>query len=90
MYLADSLKLGGLLDSANSTRVNLTGFWRQGKRPKWEGSKCVNCATCFHFCPEEAIMFKDGKMVGINYNYCKGCGICANECSRKAIEMINE
>jgi Pyruvate:ferredoxin oxidoreductase and related 2-oxoacid:ferredoxin oxidoreductases, delta subunit len=26
----------------------------------------------------------------INYDYCKGCGICANECPTKAIEMVPE
>jgi pyruvate ferredoxin oxidoreductase delta subunit len=26
----------------------------------------------------------------IDYDYCKGCGICAVECPRKAIEMVPE
>lgn len=26
----------------------------------------------------------------IDYDYCKGCGICANECPTKAIEMVPE
>jgi pyruvate ferredoxin oxidoreductase delta subunit len=26
----------------------------------------------------------------IVYDYCKGCGICANECPAKAIEMVPE
>ncbi|MFP3483271.1 MAG: 4Fe-4S binding protein, partial [Caldivirga sp.] len=25
-----------------------------------------------------------------NYDYCKGCGICANECPVKAIKMVPE
>jgi len=25
-----------------------------------------------------------------DYDYCKGCGICANECPTKAIEMVRE
>jgi Pyruvate/2-oxoacid:ferredoxin oxidoreductase delta subunit len=29
----------------------------------------------------------DGKMTGIDLDYCKGCGICANECMKKAISM---
>jgi len=37
-------------------------------------------------------MVKDGKMVGIDYEHCKGCGICANECPPKAsaIKMVLE
>jgi len=26
----------------------------------------------------------------VDYDYCKGCGICANECPANAIEMKRE
>lgn len=29
-------------------------------------------------------------MVRIDYDYCKGCGICSNVCPVKAIEMVRE
>jgi pyruvate ferredoxin oxidoreductase delta subunit len=25
-----------------------------------------------------------------NFDFCKGCGICANECPAQAIEMVQE
>jgi Pyruvate/2-oxoacid:ferredoxin oxidoreductase delta subunit len=28
--------------------------------------------------------------VKIDYDYCKGCGICAQECPAKAIRMVAE
>ena len=28
--------------------------------------------------------------VEIDYDYCKGCGICAAVCPKKAIEMVQE
>jgi pyruvate ferredoxin oxidoreductase delta subunit len=30
------------------------------------------------------------KIAQINYDYCKGCGVCANECPQDAISMIPE
>jgi pyruvate ferredoxin oxidoreductase delta subunit len=40
-------------------------------------------------CPDVAIALKDGKVVGIDYMHCKGCGICSFECPTdpKSIEM---
>ena len=32
----------------------------------------------------------DGKLVGIDYHHCKGCGICAQECPCGAIDMVGE
>ncbi len=33
---------------------------------------------------------KDEVLFVPDLNYCKGCGICANECPRKAIRMVLE
>jgi pyruvate ferredoxin oxidoreductase delta subunit len=38
------------------------------------------------YCPEGAI----DQNLTIDLNFCKGCGICANECPKKAIEMVRE
>ena len=32
---------------------------------------------------------KDGELV-IDYDFCKGCGICEHQCPAKAIKMIKE
>jgi 2-oxoacid:acceptor oxidoreductase delta subunit (pyruvate/2-ketoisovalerate family) len=47
---------------------------------------CNACDNCWVFCPDIAISRKDGKYV-VNYDYCKGCGICVNECPRDAIQL---
>jgi len=44
---------------------------------------------CWKFCPEPAILIKDGKVL-IDYDFCKGCGICCEVCPKKAISMQRE
>ncbi|MCX6574737.1 MAG: 4Fe-4S binding protein, partial [Candidatus Aminicenantes bacterium] len=41
------------------------------------------------FCPEPAIEVVDEWPV-VDYDYCKGCGICAEECPSKCIVMVEE
>jgi 2-oxoacid:acceptor oxidoreductase delta subunit (pyruvate/2-ketoisovalerate family) len=42
------------------------------------------------YCPDGAIIVEDEKIKEINYDYCKGCGICQNECPKDAITMEAE
>jgi 2-oxoisovalerate ferredoxin oxidoreductase delta subunit len=66
-----------------------TGTWRIFK-PIIDKEKCIKCYRCWIFCPENTIRIeKDGTIV-IDYDYCKGCGVCANECPVKAITMVKE
>mgnify|MGYP001035703274 CR=1 FL=1 len=68
----------------------LTGDWRNYK-PVRNPEKCNMCLTCHIYCPDGAIPFnKETGQIGFDYDHCKGCGICANECPQKAIEMVLE
>jgi pyruvate ferredoxin oxidoreductase delta subunit len=40
------------------------------------------------YCPEGIVT--KSIPVKIDYDYCKGCGICAEECPAKAIRMVAE
>ncbi len=52
---------------------------------------CFECDTCYGVCPDNAIRkLGAGKGYAVDYDYCKGCGICAEECPCGAIEMIKE
>lgn len=61
-----------------------------------EARRCFSCGTCpacdncYIFCPDAAIRhIKDDpfKLYVVDYDYCKGCGICAAECPRACIVM---
>jgi pyruvate ferredoxin oxidoreductase delta subunit len=49
----------------------------------------MKCGVCGAYCPEGVAEIIDGKL-SIDYNYCKGCGICAEECPSHAIRMVSE
>lgn len=52
---------------------------------------CFECDNCFGMCPDDAIKkLGPGLKFEIDYDYCKGCGICANECPAGSIDMIPE
>jgi 2-oxoacid:acceptor oxidoreductase delta subunit (pyruvate/2-ketoisovalerate family) len=63
----------------------------------FEARRCLSCGNCFEcdncygVCPDNAVIkLGPGKRFEINYDYCKGCGICAAECPCGAIEMVAE
>jgi pyruvate ferredoxin oxidoreductase delta subunit len=83
---------GNILEPGTSVEIK-TGAWRQSTKPKWHADRCTQCMQCWLFCPDISIMLdEEGKVCGINYDYCKGCGLCATVCPPKAraIEMVPE
>jgi len=51
--------------------------------------KCTMCLLCWFYCPEGTIVrISDRGDLMTNYDYCKGCGVCANECPVDAIKML--
>ncbi|MDO8692250.1 MAG: 4Fe-4S binding protein [Dehalococcoidia bacterium] len=71
-----------------------TGDWRT-TRPVVEHGKCAaerkggnTCFLCWLYCPEGVI--QRSVPITIDLEYCKGCGICAEECPSKAIIMVEE
>ncbi len=52
---------------------------------------CFECDNCFGVCPDNAVI-KLGPSQGyeFDFDFCKGCGICAQECPCGAIDMVAE
>ncbi len=53
---------------------------------------CVMCDNCLIFCPDRVISRKENGAFGyeIDYDYCKGCGVCVSECPRNALSLKEE
>ncbi|MFO1078603.1 MAG: FAD-dependent oxidoreductase [Planctomycetota bacterium] len=47
---------------------------------------CTRCDTCLVYCPE-GIIRREAPGYEVDYTYCKGCGICVEECPRAAMEL---
>jgi 2-oxoacid:acceptor oxidoreductase delta subunit (pyruvate/2-ketoisovalerate family) len=63
----------------------------------YEARRCLSCGNCFEcdncygVCPDNAVIkLGPGKGFEFNYDYCKGCGVCAQECPCGAIAMTPE
>ena len=63
----------------------------------YEARRCLSCGNCFEcdncygVCPDNAVIkLGPGKRFKFDYDYCKGCGLCAQECPCGAIEMVAE
>ncbi len=61
-----------------------------------EAKRCFSCGTCpacdncYIFCPDAAILKvtdNPKQLYVVDYEYCKGCGVCASECPRDCIVM---
>lgn len=51
---------------------------------------CFGCDNCFGVCPDNAITKIRPTEYVFKYDYCKGCGICAEECPCGSISMVPE
>jgi NADPH-dependent glutamate synthase beta subunit-like oxidoreductase len=62
-----------------------------------EAERCFNCGVCnrcdncYLFCPDLAVI-REQDIAGrhVNYDYCKGCGLCVVECPRNAMTLEEE
>jgi 2-oxoacid:acceptor oxidoreductase delta subunit (pyruvate/2-ketoisovalerate family) len=52
---------------------------------------CNECENCYVFCPDASIMKREDFLSHqVDYDFCKGCGICFSECPRGAISLKEE
>jgi pyruvate ferredoxin oxidoreductase delta subunit len=57
------------------------------ERPVWDTEKCIRCGTCYLSCPDGAIFQNDEGYYEADITFCKGCGICKQQCWTSCISM---
>ncbi|MBD3798603.1 4Fe-4S dicluster-binding protein [Sulfuricurvum sp.] len=77
--------------SASNSFTASVADWRI-KKPLFNKEYCIDCQFCWVYCPDLSIISRDKKMVGIDFDHCKGCGICVEVCptNPKSLLMFAE
>jgi pyruvate ferredoxin oxidoreductase delta subunit len=77
--------------SASNSFTASVADWRILK-PVFNKDYCIDCQFCWVYCPDMSIISRDKKMVGVDMDHCKGCGICVEVCptNPKSLLMFDE
>lgn len=69
-----------------ASSAEAASFWRDSL-PVCDQRKCT-CIECVvaYTCPEGVVKWKD-EVYTVDYDFCRGCGVCAQECPEKAITL---
>lgn len=75
--------------------VSKNAGWRS-VRPVLNEAACTRCLLCYMQCPDGTIYkvadkdARGGIRLAVDYDFCKGCGVCAKACRCGAISMVPE
>jgi pyruvate ferredoxin oxidoreductase delta subunit len=77
--------------SQSNSFVASVADWRIEK-PIFAKDFCIDCQFCWIYCPDMSIIARDKKMIGVDMDHCKGCGICVEVCptNPKSLLMFPE
>ncbi len=76
----------GVPHSVSGKNIPFRGSWAAFK-PVIDKNKCIKCHMCWVLCPDTAIKINKDGTTRSDYTICKGCGVCAEYCPAKCIEM---
>jgi pyruvate ferredoxin oxidoreductase gamma subunit len=92
--------IGGVLPTPGSSAHKDTSASRQGFLPVLSRELCVDCAVCDLVCPDFCLVWEPtgvsvsgypvAKLLGVDYQYCKGCMACVEECPTGALTRERE
>lgn len=90
---------GGVIPYAGNSIAKDLSASRQGFVPEFKVETCINCAACDQVCPDACFVWEtrdNGRgrefqfLVGIDYQYCKGCQKCVVACPTDALQTVAE
>lgn len=68
----------------------ITSNWRV-VRPVLDNEKCTRCFTCYMSCPDSCWSYNEAEeKMEWNWQFCKGCQVCINECPADALKPVPE
>lgn len=66
-------------------------FTTRTQRPVVRFDLCIKCTLCWYDCPDECFDPTSDGLYDVNYEYCVGCGRCAQICPvKECIVMVDE
>jgi len=84
MKKQDPIKFGSVIPITEDFTKN--DDWRF-ERPVWDTQKCVRCGICYLSCPDGAIFQNKDGYYEADLTYCKGCGLCIQQCVTDSISL---
>jgi len=89
--------IGGVILNPGNSILKDHSASRKGVAPRFIKELCFNCGYCDMVCPDYCFVWnidpqkqKSPELLGIDYQYCKGCQKCVMVCPVKAIEAVPE
>jgi len=96
----DNAPIGGAIYSVGNNRFKDLSASRTGMIPVFDKEKCTRCGECDVTCPDYCFVWEKGKdprtgkdgmvLLGIDYQYCKGCLRCTFICKFGALVSAKE
>lgn len=99
MYGYMNAPIGGVIPNPGNMAAKDLSVSRQGFLPEFIREKCIDCAQCDMVCPDFCFVWEKGvdkrgrpamNLLGIDYQYCKGCLKCIEACPTDALQDLRE
>lgn len=85
--------VGGVISNPGNSVLKDLSASRVGTIPVFDPEECINCGYCDMICPDYCFVWgsdqnlKQPLLMGIDYQYCKGCQKCIEICPVNALTL---